>query len=162
MWPLSGGRLHFHMNMRLCQKFARRRSVRRACARAGGELCIAQNRKVAMLPWRPKWPLSDGGLGFQVNLRFSQVSARRRSVRRARACWWVVLHCVEKKSRHVAVGVKVALNGDRLGFHVKLRCLLSDVGQAAQRSPRARAPARARAGSSVLRRLEKTRWCLGN
>ena len=55
-----------------------------ARARAGGKFSVVQ-KKVATLPWELKWPFSGGRFDFQVNLCFFQMSATRRSVRRAYA-----------------------------------------------------------------------------
>ena len=65
-------------------------------ARSGGEVCIAQTRKVAMQPWKLKWPRSVGRVDFQLNVCFSDVGqAAQRTPRVRRARGWVVLHCAE-------------------------------------------------------------------
>ena len=142
----------------VCQVSARRRGVRRtyARARAGGEFCTLQNRKVAMLPCKLKWPLNGGRVGFQVNSDF-QMSARRHSLRRARGDG--LLRIVQ----NIIVAMlpwkfKWPLRGIRLDFQVNARVLLQDVCQTAQRTPRVCA----RVWSCAWCRLEKSPCCPGH
>ena len=105
-WTLSGGRLDFQVDVRVSdagQAAQRTPSVQRA--RACAELCISQNRQVAMLPWKRKRALSGGRLDLQGNQRFlcsrcrpggAAYAARTRERTRARG--WEVLCCAEKKS----------------------------------------------------------------
>ena len=63
-WPLSGGRLHFQVSMRVSGVGQAAQRAPRVRARADGEFCILQKRKVAMLPWKQKWPLQRLRIGF--------------------------------------------------------------------------------------------------
>ena len=67
-----------------CQMPAGRRSVRRERARGRGVLYL-QNRKVAVLPWELKWPLSGGRMAFQVNMRFRMLASGAAHAARTRA-----------------------------------------------------------------------------
>ena len=147
-WTLSGGRLDFQVDVRVSdagQAAQRTPSVQRA--RACAELCISQNRQVAMLPWKRKRALSGGRLDLQGNQRFlcsrcrpggAAYAARTRERTRARG--WEVLCCAEKKSPPCPGNSSGPLaEADLIS---KLTCVFSDVGHAAQRAPRVRARAR--------------------
>ena len=93
--PFIGGRLGCQVKMRwpgVGQAARRAPRVRRARGR-GGLYCAEQKtRNVAL---GTKVALSGTPLGFQVHMHLFQMSARRRSVRRARARGWGVLHCAD-------------------------------------------------------------------
>ena len=131
-----------------CQVSARRRSIRRACARVV-LFCIVQNRKVAMLPWKLKWPgpLAVTEWVSKLTCDF-QMSAKRRSVRRlgARARIGSCVLCrIEKSPCCLGNASGPLAVADWIS---KLTCVLQM--SARRRSVRR---ARARVGSCVLRRF---------
>ena len=159
-WTLSGGRLDFQVDVRVSdagQAAQRTPSVQRA--RACAELCISQNRQVAMLPWKRKRALSGGRLDLQGNQRFFvlPMSARRRSVRRA----YARAHARARVGSSVLCRKKVAtlpwelkwpFSGGRFDFQVNL-CFFRCRPRGAACAARTRA--RTLVGSSALCRIEK-------
>ena len=133
-----------------------------ARARVGGEFCIAQTRTVAMMPWNLKWPLSGGRLDLQVSMRLSDVGQAAQRALHARARSRVGSLVLRR------LGVSPIWSGNSSGpvavadwkskstrvFLNVFRCRPGGAANAARST-------RARVGSSVLRRIEKSPCCPG-